>query len=106
MENLRDFLLAELGVELSADREEPRLEAVLQTNKGFLICHEDFFIKVPGIEEGDIWKKIKQFYSPISGAIFDGTERSLVAINDLEKSLIISGSYYDEDEFRVTVNVW
>lgn len=104
--SLCNFLCAELGVELSPERDEPRLVEFFQTKNGFTVYEEDFYIMVSGLEEPDIWEKIRNFYVPIAKFIFEKQEGSVVEVKDHDESILVTGSCYGENEFRVTVNVW
>lgn len=104
--SLYSFLCSELGVEMSADRDEPRLVDFFQTKSGFIIYEEDFFLMVPGLEEPDIWEKIRDFYSSVSRTVFERQEGSLIEVEGEDKNILVAGSYYSENEFRITVNVW
>jgi hypothetical protein len=105
IKNLCNFLCAELGVELSPERDEPRLVEMFQAN-GFTVYEEDFFILVPGLEEPDIWEKIRRHYSPIAGRVTEKAEGSLIEVKNEEKNILIDGRYWGDKEFRVIVNVW
>lgn len=104
--SLCSFLCAELGVELSPERDEPRLVEFFQTKNGFTVYEEDFYIMVPGLEEPDIWKKIREFYTSITRTIFESEAGSTIDVKDEDKSILVTGSYFAESEFRITVNVW
>lgn len=106
IDNLQSFLVRELGVNLSLDRDEPNSEEVFRTRDGRILYQEDFFLMVPGMEEPDIWEKIRDFYSPISESVFEKQEGSLIDVKGEDKTIMVSGSYYNEEEFRVIVNVW
>lgn len=106
IDNLQNFLVHELGASLSPDRDEPSSQEIFRTKDRKILYQEDFFILVPGMEEPDIWEKIRDFYSQIAESVFEKQEGSLIAVKDEDKTIMVSGSYYNEEEFRVIVNVW